>query len=265
MSEVRVRHLPLAITLLGVTLVGVTLGGCSTDLTSISANDLNPFKGSDPFRASDYNYFYKSEATKTGPVNPAELVGPDGNCAFAPAPVLEAGPAPAPAPAPAAAGFGAPPPAPPPAPPAAAAAPGAAPAEPVAAAPANDPINPGSNRALYFTAGPQAGPVTGSQPGAVPPEVRNGPRGISLAMSECQVVSIAGHTDRVEIGTNARGERTVTLTYLTGDRPGIYHFRAGRLMSMERVAEPPAPPKPKKPVKTAKVVKKKPPPPPPQQ
>jgi hypothetical protein len=86
----------------------------------------------------------------------------------------------------------------------------------------------------------------------MPPEVRNGPRGISLAMTECQVMSIAGYTDRVEIGTNSRGERTATLTYLSGDRPGIYHFRGGRLMAMERVAEPAAPKKPARPVKTAK-------------
>jgi hypothetical protein len=250
--------LPIAITLLGA-----MLGGCSMSPDSFSAANLNPFRGSDPFRASDYNYFYKSEVAKSGPLTAADLIGPDGRCAFAPPPVQEAMPGPA-APPP-----GAPPPGAPPyaaAPPVAAAPPGAPPpAEPVAAAPPTDPINPGSNRALYFTAGPQAGPVTGAQPGAVPPEVRNGPRGISLAMSECQVVAVAGYTDRVEIGANERGERTVTLTYLTGERPGIYRFRAGRLMSMDRVAEPPAPPKPKKPVKTAKLAKKKKQPPPPQQ
>ena len=41
----------------------------------------------------------------------------------------------------------------------------------------------------------------------------------------------------------------VTLTYLSGERPGIYRFAGGRLASMERVAEPP---QPKKPAKTAK-------------
>jgi hypothetical protein len=181
--EVRILQLSLTVVLLGA-----ALGGCSTDLSSISAGDLNPFKGTDPLRASDYNYFYKGEVTTSGPVTAADLVGPDGRCAFAPAPAPMMAP-------------GAP-------------APEAAP--------------------------PQAAPAA--------PEVRNGPRGISLAMTECQVMSIAGYTDRVEIGANARGERTVTMTYLTGDRPGIYHFRGGRLMSMERVAEPAAP---KKPVKTA--------------
>ena len=69
-------------------------------------------------------------------------------------------------------------------------------------------------------------------------------------MTECQVVSVAGYTDRVEISANERGERLVTLTYLSGDRPGIYRFRNGRLVSMERVAEPPQPKKPQ--TKTAK-------------
>ena len=221
MPEVRIHHLHLAVALLGV-----ALGGCSTDLSSFSAADLNPFKGSDPLRSSDYNAFYKSEAARTGPVAAADLIGPDGRCAFAPAPPMMAPGAPAEPPA--------------------AAAP--------EAAPETDPINPRSNQALYFTAGPESGPPTAGPAGQMPPEVRSGPRGIALAMTECQVMSIAGYTDRVEIGANARGERTVTLTYLSGDRPGIYHFRNGRLTAMDRVAEP-APPK--KPVKTAKTAKKK--------
>jgi hypothetical protein len=219
---------------LAITLLGVTLGGCSMNLDSLNTATLNPFKGSDPFHTSDYNYFYKSEAAKSGPITAADLVDPDGRCAFAPAPV----PAPVLGPA-----------APPP-----------AAEEPVAAAP-GDPINPRSNSALYFTAGPQSGPPTPPPGGAIPPEVRNGPRGISLAMTECQVVSVAGYTNQVEIGTNARGERTVTLTYLSGDRPGIYHFRGGRLMLMERVAEPETPPKKPTKIKTAKAPKKKPLPP----
>ena len=255
MPEIRVRRLPVAITLLGVALAGASLGGCGSDMSGLTVADFNPLKGNDPFRTSDYNYFYKGEVAKSGPVTAADLIGPDGRCAFAPAPEpVMAAPGPAPGPA---AGRG---PAAAPPPGRAAAPPPPAAAEPVAAAPGNDPINPRSNSALYFTAGPQTGPVTGPGPGAtLPPEVRNGPRGISLAMTECQVMNIAGYTDRVEVGANPRGERTVTLTYLSGDRPGIYHFRGGRLMSMERVAEPAAPP-PKKPVKTAKAVKKKKPP-----
>ena len=74
-------------------------------------------------------------------------------------------------------------------------------------------------------------------------------------MTECQVVGVRGYTARVEIGVNERGERTVKLTYLSGDRPGIYNFRGGRLATMERVAEPLGSKKPQQP-KTAKAPKK---------
>jgi hypothetical protein len=68
--------------------------------------------------------------------------------------------------------------------------------------------------------------------------------GIAIDMTECDVVKRAGAPDQVAIGANERSERTATLTYLRGARPGIYHFTAGRLTSMERAPEPPAPQKP---------------------
>ena len=205
--------------LLPVVLFALALSGCA-QLDGFSVADLNPLKGNDPLRAADYNYFYRRDASaNAGLVTAADLVGPDGRCAFAPS---------------------------------------LGPAEPMAAAPAqapiNDPINPRSNQALYFTAGPQAG-QPGAGPGQLPSEVRGGPRGIALSMTECQVVSVAGYTDRVEIGANERGERVVTLTYLSGDRPGIYRFRGGRLVNMERVAEQL---QPKKPQRAAKAKSKQP-------
>jgi hypothetical protein len=72
------------------------------------------------------------------------------------------------------------------------------------------------------------------------------PSAIALDMSECDVVKRAGIAERVEIGTNDRKERTATLTYINGQRPGIYHFAAGRLKSMERAPEPPQQAKPAK-------------------
>ena len=76
------------------------------------------------------------------------------------------------------------------------------------------------------------------------------PAAIALEMSECDVVKRAGIAERVELGTNERNERTARLTYINGQRPGIYNFAAGRLTSMERAPEPPAPAKPaKKPAK----------------
>ena len=207
-------RLPFAIALL------LALGGCSSlDVSTVKLGNLNPFSGEDALRASSFDYFYKKDTVSAGPVTATDLVGPDGRCAFEAAPTMSGG---APVPQPAA----------------------------EAPPPAGSPINPRSNQALYFTAGPESGRVASAPPGARPPEVRGGPRGISIAMTECQVVGIAGYTDRIEVSANERGERVVTLTYLSGDRPGIYHFRSGRLVSMERVAEPPQAKKPQ--TKTAK-------------
>jgi hypothetical protein len=72
--------------------------------------------------------------------------------------------------------------------------------------------------------------------------------GIVLEMTECEVVGRAGTPDNVQLGTNERGERMVTLTYTGGQRPGIYRFSAGRLYAIERGQEAPSEPaKPKKP------------------
>jgi hypothetical protein len=75
--------------------------------------------------------------------------------------------------------------------------------------------------------------------------------GIALEMTECDVVRRAGAPDRFEFGTTERGERSATLTYVNGPRPGIYHFAAGRLASIERGPEPPAAAKPAKAKKPA--------------
>jgi hypothetical protein len=206
-------RLPFAIAML------LALGGCSSlDVSTINLGNLNPFTGEDAVRQASFDYFYKKDTVSVGPVTASDLIGPDGRCAFEAAPTMSGAPIPQPA------------------------------AE--APPPAGSPINPRSNQALYFTAGPESGRVASAPPGALPPEVRGGPRGISLAMTECQVVGIAGYTDRVEVSANERGERIVTLTYLSGHRPGIYRFRSGRLVSMERVAEPPQAKKPQ--TKTAK-------------
>lgn len=198
--------------------LAVALGGCAAD--TFSGIQLNPFKGGLD-RSADYDYFYKRDSRGVRVVTAADLIGPDGRCAF------EAGPA----------------------------APGAMPSPGPGAPEAAEPIDPRSNRALYFTAGPQA---STQQPGipsnaGVPPEVRGGPRGVALAMTECEVVRLTGYTDRVEIGADERGRRSVALTYMTGDRPGIYRFSDGRLVSMERIEGLPAPKKqaPRK-TKTAK-------------
>ena len=104
--------------------------------------------------------------------------------------------------------------------------------------------------------GPDASAATAAAPdqgaGAAPALLAGG---VGLQMTECDVVRRIGAPERFEFGTTDRGERSVTLTYINGSRPGIYHFAAGRLTSIERAPEPPAPPKP---VKAKKPPPKKP-------
>jgi hypothetical protein len=64
------------------------------------------------------------------------------------------------------------------------------------------------------------------------------PGPIGLEMTECDVVRRVGVPARVEVGANDRRERTATLTYTSGERPGIYAFTDGRLKSMELGPEP---------------------------
>jgi hypothetical protein len=107
----------------------------------------------------------------------------------------------------------------------------------VASAPQNTELRPVTSADLV---GPQ-GQCAAGGPDAAPRG------GIALEMTECEVVGRAGPPENVELGTNDRGERTVTLTYTGGPRPGIYRFSGGRLYAIERGQEPPEPTKPKKP------------------
>ena len=74
------------------------------------------------------------------------------------------------------------------------------------------------------------------------------PRGVALQMTECEVTRALGQAQRVEV-TPGAGERSVLMTYTVGERAGIYSFRAGRLVAIERGAEQPPPPAEKKPAK----------------
>jgi hypothetical protein len=80
----------------------------------------------------------------------------------------------------------------------------------------------------------------GSDPtvGAAPPVAG----GIALQMTECDVVRRAGPVEKIDFGSDERGERIVTLTYLRGPSPGIYRFEGGRLVSVERAPTPPPAP-----------------------
>jgi hypothetical protein len=101
----------------------------------------------------------------------------------------------------------------------------------------------------------QPGVTQGTGPTGTPDSAALVDEGVALGMSECDVVQRAGAPSNIEIGKNPNGDRTAVLTYQGGPRPGIYRFERGRLMEMDRVAEP-APPPPatakKKPAKAAK-------------
>lgn len=122
----------------------------------------------------------------------------------------------------------------------------------------NDLINP--NGSCPPPAAPAQTPP--SAPGAPPaaaadPASRLG-EPVALGMTECEVVYRAGAPSAVQLGANPNGDRTALLTFSAGPRPGIYRFEAGRLVEMNRVADPAPPPTAakKKPAKPAKAQQK---------
>jgi hypothetical protein len=159
--------------LMGALALAVALpvvGACSSDTLS----SINPLpKSADLMRPDWLSYSGNKEEFTLRPAGPADLVGPDGQCA-----------------------------------------------EPAAAA------------------------EPAGEPGVGGPALVQG--GIALQMTECDVVRRAGAPERVDMGANERGERSVVLTYARGPRAGIYRFASGRLVSIERGAEPAAPARPQK-------------------
>lgn len=121
---------------------------------------------------------------------------------------------------------------------------------------ANDLVD--GNGACPASAAPQPQPVASGGPGVAPTAAPESASllggGVSLGMSECEVVARAGRPNSVQFGKNPNGDRTAVLTYSSGPRPGIYHFERGALMQMDRVAEPAPVPQTtkKKPVKASK-------------
>jgi hypothetical protein len=81
-------------------------------------------------------------------------------------------------------------------------------------------------------------------------------RPVTLEMTECELARALGAPAGAEVGANENGQRSVVMTYTSGDRPGIYRFTGGRLVSIERGAEPEKPAKPEKKPKKAAPAKK---------
>jgi hypothetical protein len=83
-----------------------------------------------------------------------------------------------------------------------------------------------------------------NQPGSAPAATDTSAllgAGISLGMSECDVVFRAGAPNAVQVGKNPNGDRTAVLTFNSGPRSGIYHFEAGALTEVERAQTATAP------------------------
>jgi hypothetical protein len=87
--------------------------------------------------------------------------------------------------------------------------------------------------------GPDGQCAGGRQEQATDPAAAGTPAavGISLQMTECDVVGRIGTPDRVDLGSTERGDRSAVLIYTRGARPGVYRFSGGRLTSIERGAE----------------------------
>jgi hypothetical protein len=66
---------------------------------------------------------------------------------------------------------------------------------------------------------------------------------VALGHTECDVVRGIGAPDSVNLSNNPRGDRVAVVTWLHGQRAGIYTFTGGRLSAIERAPQPVAPPK----------------------
>jgi hypothetical protein len=99
-----------------------------------------------------------------------------------------------------------------------------------------DLVSPDGQCAAPATAAPATSDVGAGGPIEGAPLVAGG---IALQMTECDVVLRAGPPEQMDLGTNERGDRAVVITYIRGNRPGVYRFAGGRLYSIER---PPGPP-----------------------
>jgi hypothetical protein len=102
---------------------------------------------------------------------------------------------------------------------------------------------------------PAGGPAdanAAADPAAGGPVVPSTTGTVALGHTECDVVRGIGAPASVNLSSDPRGDRMAVVTYLQGQRAGIYTFTAGRLSSIERApqAEAPAP-------KTAKSKAKK--------
>lgn len=61
---------------------------------------------------------------------------------------------------------------------------------------------------------------------------------VTLGMTECELIRIAGPAGQVDIGASENGKRSTVITYPQGERAGVYRFSSGLLVSIDRPSEP---------------------------
>jgi hypothetical protein len=76
---------------------------------------------------------------------------------------------------------------------------------------------------------------------SAPAEAANPVRGVTLTMTECALVALAGRPDRVDLGAGNAGARRAVLVYTRGEHAGTYTFEAGRLKIVEPTPGPQRP------------------------
>jgi hypothetical protein len=79
---------------------------------------------------------------------------------------------------------------------------------------------------------------------ASPPPTTTGT--VALGHTECDVVRGIGSPGSVNLSNNGRGDRVAVISYMQGQRAGIYTFTGGRLASIERAPGAVVQPKPAK-------------------
>ena len=77
---------------------------------------------------------------------------------------------------------------------------------------------------------------------ASPPPTTTGT--VALGHTECDVVRGIGSLGSVNLSNNGRGDRVAVISYMQGQRAGIYTFTGGRLTSIERAPGAVVQPKP---------------------
>jgi hypothetical protein len=77
---------------------------------------------------------------------------------------------------------------------------------------------------------------------ASPPPTTTGT--VALGHTECDVVRGIGAPGSVNLSNNQRGDRVAVISYMQGQRAGIYTFTSGRLTSIERAPGAVVQPKP---------------------